>query len=77
MPHSVIELEVDEEAARLFREATPEERGTYAILLSSVIKRPLERRETAILPGEVMDEISRNAEARGVTPEIREDLLRD
>jgi hypothetical protein len=75
--HNVIELEVDEETARRFRKAAPEERATYGIVLSSLIKRPMERREAAILLGDVMDEISRNAEARGMTPEILEDILRD
>jgi hypothetical protein len=77
MARNVIELEVDEEAARRFRGAAPEERATYGVVLSSLIKRPMRQDEAAVLLGDVMDEISRNAEARGMTPAILQDILRD
>jgi len=77
MSRTMTELEVDEEAARRFQSVPPEDRATYGVLLSSLIKRPLEQREAALLLGDVMDEISRNAEARGLTPEVLEDILRD
>ena len=70
-----ITIEVDEAAARAFAEASPGEQQKLQILLS------LRLQELTATPGKslqaVMDEIGSAAEARGLTPEILETLLRD
>ena len=70
-----INIEVDEAAARAFAEASPAEQEKLQLLLS------LRLQELTASPGgslqTAMDEISRKAEARGLTPEILETLLRD
>lgn len=68
-------IEVDEAAARAFAEASPEEQQKLQLLLN------LRLQELTATPGrtlqEVMDDISRAAETRGLTPEILETLLRE
>jgi len=75
MPTETISLEVDADAARAFSAASAEERRKLQLLLS------LRLRELTSQPvrplKQVMDEIGRYAEARGMTPEILESLLRD
>jgi hypothetical protein len=75
MATATISLEVDPDTARAFAAATPEERRKLQLLLS------LRLRELTAHPArplkEVMDDIGRYAEARGLTPEILESLLRD
>ena len=70
-----ITIEVDEAAARAYAESPPENQRTLQLLLS------LRLQELAASPGRslqtVMDEIGEEAEARGLTPEILETLLRD
>ncbi|HUE97944.1 MAG TPA: hypothetical protein VMN99_01745 [Anaerolineales bacterium] len=67
-----ISIKVTPEAAKAFRDASPEERKKLELLLNlrllevSRANRPLE---------EVMREISRSAQARGLTPDILDDLL--
>jgi hypothetical protein len=72
METEIIAIRVDAEAARLFKTAPPEERRKLEALLSlrlSEITRP-----SASLP-EIMREISRQAQARGLTPEILQMIL--
>ena len=68
-----ITIEVDESAAKAFAAASPKEQRKLQILLS------LRLQELTAPPGrtlqEVMDDISREAEAKGLTPEILETLL--
>ena len=70
-----ITIAVEEAAARAFAEAPPDEQQKLQLLLS------LRLQELTELPDEtlqaVMDEIGRNADARGLTPEMLESLLRD
>jgi hypothetical protein len=75
MPTAIISIQVDEEAARAFATASTEERRKIELLLRLRLQdlilgsqRPLKV---------VMDEIGEQAEARGLTPEILESLLRD
>ncbi len=62
------------EAARVYNTATAEQQRKLEVLLSLKLTevartpRPLE---------EIMDEISRKAQARGLTPEILESLLNE
>lgn len=70
-----ITIEVDAEAAKVYAAATPEEQWKMQVLLS------LRLRDLTIKPRrslrEVMDDIGREAQANGLTPEILETLLRD
>jgi hypothetical protein len=72
MSTKTIQIRVDDEAARAYESASEEERKKLDLLLS------LRLREVAS-PGrsleEVMDEVSRKAQERGLTPEILESLL--
>ena len=69
-----ITIRVDPESARAYEAATPEERRKIDVLLSLRLKQvtgpaePLQR---------VMREISEKAQARGLTEEILDELLRD
>ena len=68
-----ITIEVDDSAARAFSAASPEEQRKLQLLLS------LRLQELTASPArtlqEVMDDISIEAEAKGLTPEILETLL--
>jgi hypothetical protein len=72
METQAITIHVSPEAARVYNTATAEQQRKLEVLLSLKLAevaraaRPLE---------EVMDEISRKAQARGLTPEILESLL--
>jgi hypothetical protein len=75
METTTISIEVDADAARAFREASSQDQRKLQLLLSLRLReltsgppRPLR---------EIMDEIGREAEARGLTPEILESLLHD
>ncbi len=69
-----ITIRVSPEAARAYEEASAEEQRKLDVLLSLRLtettrsKRSLE---------EVMDDISREAQARGLTPEILEAILNE
>ena len=69
MQTKTITIRVNAEVARIFEAASEEERRKLEALLSLKLsdvtrrKRPLE---------EVMSEMSRNAQSRGLTPEIIE-----
>ena len=74
MQTKTIAIRVNAEVAKIFEAASEEERrkleALLSLKLSDVIrrKRPLE---------EVMSEMSRNAQARGLTPEILDSILFD
>ena len=74
-PTASITIEVDDAAARAFAAASLVERKKLQLLLS------LRLVELTSSPGrtlqEVMDDMGREAEARGLTPEILDTLLRD
>jgi hypothetical protein len=75
MATEAITIKVDSEAARVFNTAPAEEQRKMEALLSLWLKeiaaadaRPLK---------EVMDEIGREAQRRGMTPEVLESILND
>ena len=70
-----ITIEVDETAARAFAEAAPGERQKLQLLLSLRLQELTSAPDKSLQT--VMDEIGRAAEARGLTPEVLETLLRD
>ncbi len=69
-----INIQVTPEAAKAIRNASAAERKKLELLLTLRLlevtraRKPLEQ---------VMREISRSAQARGLTPEILDDLLKD
>jgi hypothetical protein len=75
MPTATISLEVDADSARAFSAASAEERRKLQLLLSLRL-RELTSRPARPLK-EVMDEIGRKAESRGLTADILASLLRD
>ena len=75
MATQTIPLEVDSETARAFSEASSEDRRKLQLLLRLRL-RELTSRPARPLK-DIMDEIGREAAARGLTPEILESLLRD
>ena len=75
METTPITIEVDSAAAKIYAAATPAEQWKMQVLLSLRLQditaepsRPLR---------EVIDEMSRRAAERGLTPEILESILRD
>ena len=75
MATTTVSFEVDADTARAFSAASAEDRRKLQLLLSLRL-RELTARQARPLQ-EVIDEIGRSAEARGLTPEILESLLRD
>ena len=75
MATATISLEVDADTARAFRAASDEERRKLQLLLRLRLRELTDRPARPLQ--EVMDEIGRHAESRGLTPEILESLLRD
>jgi len=75
MATATISLEVDADTARIFAAASAEDRRKLQLLLRLRL-RELTARPIRPLK-EVMDEIGRHAEARGLTPETLDSLLRD
>ncbi len=69
-----ISITVDADAARSFFEARPEERRKMEILLDLRL-RELTSKDARCLK-EIMDEIGSQAEAKGLTPEMVESILR-
>jgi hypothetical protein len=75
MTISTIALEVDPDTARAFSAASAEEKQKIHLLLALRLRELLNRPARPLK--EVMDEIGAKAQARGLTPEILESLLRD
>lgn len=75
MTTSTISLEVDVDTARAFAEASAPEKQKIQLLLALRLRELLNRPARPLK--EVMDEIGAKAQARGLTPEILESLLRD
>jgi hypothetical protein len=75
MSTEAITLQVDSEAARVFKSASAEERKKWQFFFSFWVRACAES-ETASL-SETMDEISEKARERGLTPEILNSILRE
>ena len=73
MSTEVISVEVDSEAARVFKSASAEEREKLQVLLGIWLKE-FARADASSLK-ETLDEISRKAQSRGLTPEVLETIL--
>ena len=75
MGTSNITIEVDEAAARAYAESPPENQRKLQLLLSHRLQELTGNLGRSLQT--VLDEIGGEAEARGLTPEILETLLRD
>lgn len=74
MPTKMITIRVDAEAARAYETATQEQQRKLDALLSLKLTEATRTRRSL---EEVMDEMSREAQERGLTPEILESILRE
>lgn len=71
-----IVLRVDSDTARAYRDASAEDKEcARSVFALSLRAREAARREAAQDLKRIMDEMSREAEARGLTPEILEAIL--
>lgn len=69
-----VTLELDEAAARIFKEATPEQRRSLEALVSLHLLEAATSRQAL---RELMDIVGKQAEARGLTEERLQELLRE
>ena len=67
-----ITIRVDPEAAKIYRSASAQDRLKLDLLLSLQLHGGLEKRRSL---EEVMDELSRQAKANGMTPETLQAIL--
>ncbi len=72
---SKISIEVSPEAAEVYQSASPEEQERVRVLVDLLIRKPVNSDIDFLR--KLMDEISDEAEARGLTPEILESLLNE
>ncbi len=70
-----ITLEVESDIARFYNEAPQTEKEKLQVLLGSWLKQYAEADADSLK--QTMDEISRNAQEKGLTPEILKSLLAD
>jgi len=75
MPTETIPITVDAEAAHRFCEASPEERRKLELLLRLRLRELTLGRARPLK--DIMDEIGTAAEAKGLTPEKLESMLRE
>ena len=74
MPTETIKVPLDPEAAKAYNAVPPEDREKIKALLS-VWVRDLAKAEPADLK-KLMDNVSRKAQAQGITPEVLQSLLK-
>jgi hypothetical protein len=75
MQTETIPIPVDPEAAQCFSQAPPEERRKLELLLRLRLRELTSARARPLKV--VMDEIGAEAEAKGLTPETLESMLRE
>jgi hypothetical protein len=73
MSVAMINIQLDEDAARIYTQASEEKQKKLRLLMSLWLREFEEPTSLSSL----MDEISKNAEERGLTAEILESLLND
>jgi len=73
MATEAITIQVDSEAAKVFKTAPPEEQKKMEVLLSLWLKE-IAATNTRSLK-EIMEEIGRKAQEKGMTPKTLESLL--
>ncbi len=75
METKTISLRVSADAARAYESASAEEKCKLEALVSSRLREAIRQRDRGKSLEEVMDEMSRKAQARGLTPEKLDDIL--
>jgi hypothetical protein len=70
-----ITLEIDSEAAQAFKSISADERGKLQILLGVWLKEYAKADNVSLK--QTMTEISKNAQSRGLTPEILKSILEE
>jgi len=75
MMTETIAIQVDPEAARAYKAAPPDDQKKMQALLSLWL-RDLATAQPATLK-EIMTDVSQKAQARGLTPEVLESLLKE
>ena len=74
MPTEEITIRVDPEAARVYKTASEEERQRLDALLSQRLREAIRGGDDL---EQYMRDVSRRAQARGLTPEILRELLNE
>jgi hypothetical protein len=74
---AVIELEVPAHVAEQYRGMGPDERANDGVDFGLWLEDRRRRREAGAQLGRIMDQIGREAQQNGLTPEMLEELLRD
>ena len=75
MTTEMISIEVDAETAQEFASADVERRRKLGMLLGLELRAMLKRPQRKLL--EIMDDMGRQAQANGLTPEILQSILDD
>ena len=75
MPDMTISIPLDAQTAQAYSSASPEERKKMEALVGLWLRALAAGRYPSLQ--KVLDEIGQKAEARGLTPEILESLLKD
>jgi predicted restriction endonuclease len=68
-----ITIQIDSEAAKAYKSASPDERKKIQFLISIWLKEVTSKDKSSLK--QIMDDISEKAQARGLTPEILETIL--
>ena len=71
---TAVTIQLDEEIAKMYTSATPEEQENVALLFRSIVRDVMNSTRTL---SDAMDDMSARAAERGLTPEIFEELLAD
>ena len=77
METKTINIRVSADAARAYESAPVEEQRKLEALLSSRLREVIRHRERGRSLEEVMSEISRKAQERGLTPEKLDEILNE
>ena len=75
MEMKTINLRVSADAAEVYESASTEEKRKLEALVSSRLREAARHRERGQSLEEIMSELSRNAQERGLTPEKLADIL--
>ena len=75
METKTISLRLSADAAEMYESASAEEKRKLEALVSSRLREAARHRERGQSLEEIMSELSRNAQERGLTPEKLDDIL--
>jgi hypothetical protein len=75
MTTATITIPVDDDTARAYAEASEQDKKKMELLVRLQLKDYISKPQRSL--NEIMDDISREAAARGLTPEILESILKD